>query len=126
MNITILTGRLTKEVELKVTNSGKKVTQFTLAVQRDKDNADFINCVAWEKTAELLQAYTNKGSKIVVNGSLRTRDYQGTDGKKVYVTEVLVNQIELLDKKQEQPKVEQPKSVQTSAFERYDEEVVPF
>lgn len=98
MNNVCLIGRLTKDIEIKYTPIGKKVTSFSLAVKRNKEQADFINCVAWEHTAEFLEKYTSKGSKIGVNGRLETRTYDTQNGKR-YITEVLTSQVELLDSK---------------------------
>jgi single-strand DNA-binding protein len=101
MNQVNLIGRLTKNIEIKMTPSQKKVAQFTLAVYRTKEEADFISCVAWEKTAELLETYTSKGSQVGITGSIRTRSYDDpcVVNRKVYVTEVLVSSIYLLDSK---------------------------
>jgi single-strand DNA-binding protein len=96
MNSVNLIGRLTKEIEVNATPKGTLVTNFSLAVQKDKENADFINCVAYNKTAELLQKFVKKGNQVAVEGSISTRNYEGKDGKKVYVTEVIVNKIHLL------------------------------
>ena len=96
-------GRLTKDVEIRMTTSGKKVATFTLACRRDKDNSDFVSCVAWERRAETLEAYTHKGSRIMVEGDVRTRNYDDPNapGRKVYVTEILVDSITLCDSKPE-------------------------
>lgn len=100
INSVALTGRLTKDVDLRTTQSGISVASFTLAVNRqyskDKE-ADFINCVAFKKTAEVLQQFAGKGRLIGVTGSIQTRHYTGKDGKEVYVTEVLANNISFLD-----------------------------
>lgn len=96
MNIVHLIGRLTKEVEVNATPKGTIVGKFSLAVQKDKENADFINCVAFGKTAELLEKYVKKGNQVGLEGSISTRNYEGKDGKKVYVTEVIVNKVHLL------------------------------
>lgn len=100
INSVALTGRLTKDVDLRTTQSGISVASFTLAVNRqyskDKE-ADFINCVAFKKTAEVLQQFAGKGRLIGVTGSIQTRHYTGKDGKEVYVTEVLANSISFLD-----------------------------
>lgn len=102
MNVVNLVGRLTKDVEIRVTPSNKKVTAFNLAVNKDKDHADFITCVAWEKTAEFLERYCSKGNRIGIEGRLQTRTYDA-NGQKHYVTEVLCNRIELLgDRKPEE------------------------
>lgn len=97
INTVVLTGRLTKDIELRRTTSGKTCTSFTLAVNRNKQETDFINCVAWDKVAELLERYTHKGSQIGVEGRIQTRNYDDRNGKKVYVTEVLVNSISFLE-----------------------------
>lgn len=101
MNKVTLIGRTTKEIELKKTNSNKSYCQFTLAVNRDKENSDFINCVAWNKLAELLSQYVSKGNRIGVNGRIATRTYEGRD-RKVYVTEVVADEVEFLENKKEQ------------------------
>lgn len=100
INSVALTGRLTKDVDLRTTQNGISVASFTLAVNRqyskDKE-ADFINCVAFKKTAEVLQQFAGKGRLIGVTGSIQTRHYTGKDGKEVYVTEVLANNVSFLD-----------------------------
>ena len=97
INNVVLTGRITKDIELRRTTSGKTCTSFTLAVNRNKQETDFINCVAWDKVAELLERYTHKGSQIGVEGRIQTRNYDDKNGKKVHVTEVLVNSISFLE-----------------------------
>lgn len=104
MNAVVLVGRTTRDIELRRTGNGTAVASFTLAVNRDfKTNdgqeADFIQCVAWKKTAELLEQYVHKGDRIAVNGSIRTRNYEDSHGRTVYVTEVLVNHVEFLETK---------------------------
>lgn len=98
INTVVLTGRLIKDIELRRTTSGKTCSSFTLAVNRNIEKTDFINCVVWDKLAELLERYTHKGSQIGVEGRIQTRNYDDRNGKKVYVTEVLVNSISFLDK----------------------------
>lgn len=105
INRVVLSGRTTKALEVKYTQSGIAVASFTLAVNRqfrDKDGnreADFINCVIWRKGAENLANLTHKGSLIAIDGHLQTRNYQDKDGKKVYVTEVVVDSFVLLESK---------------------------
>lgn len=104
MNAVVLIGRTTRDIDLRRTGNGTAVASFTLAVNRDfKTNdgqeADFIQCVAWKKTAELLEQYVHKGDRIAVNGSIRTRNYEDSHGRTVYVTEVLVNHVEFLETK---------------------------
>lgn len=104
MNAVVLVGRTTRDIDLRRTGNGTAVASFTLAVNRDfKTNdgqeADFIQCVAWKKTAELLEQYVHKGDKIALNGSIRTRNYEDSHGRTVYVTEVLANHVEFLESK---------------------------
>ena len=107
MNKAILIGRLTKNPELRTTPTGRSVCQFSIAVNRTYTNedgerkADFINCVVWDKQAENLTLYQRKGNQIAVDGRIQTRNYDDNDGKKVYVTEILVNNISYLDNKKD-------------------------
>ena len=99
MNSINIIGRLTKEPELKTTANGNKVVSFCLAVdRRDKaKTTDWIDCVAWNKTAEILAQYCHKGKLISVSGSLQTRTYD-SNGHQVKVSEVLVNSMDMLSK----------------------------
>ncbi|WP_017470650.1 single-stranded DNA-binding protein [Amphibacillus jilinensis] len=105
LNRVVLVGRLTKDPDLRYTASGKAVANFTIAVNRPFSNqqgdreADFINCVIWNKAAENLANYMSKGSLIGIDGNLQTRNYDGQDGKKVYVTEVLAGSVQFLESK---------------------------
>ena len=105
MNKAILIGRLTKDPELRTTPIGRNVCQFSVAVSRNFTNAngereaDFINCVVWDKQAENLVKYQKKGNQIAVEGRIQTRNYDDKDGKKVYVTEILASNISFLDSK---------------------------
>lgn len=103
LNSVTLTGRITRDLELKQTNNGKSVVNFSLAVGKDKDTTYFVDCSMWNKGAELLAQYCKKGSKIGVNGILTTRTYDGQNGK-VKVVEVLVNNLTFLDSKQQEEK----------------------
>ncbi|MDC2866790.1 single-stranded DNA-binding protein [Bacillus sp. CGMCC 1.60114] len=103
MNRVILVGRLTKDPDLRYTPNGVAVATFTLAVNRAFTNqqgereADFINCVIWRKQAENVANYLKKGSLAGVDGRLQTRNYDGQDGKRVYVTEVLAENVQFLE-----------------------------
>ena len=105
INRVILVGRLTKDVELKTTTSGISVCSFTLAVNRrasknsNQPTADFINCVAYKNTAELMNTYLHKGSQIGVEGRIQTRNYQDQTGRTVYVTEVIADSVTFLETK---------------------------
>lgn len=97
MNKVILMGRFTKDPEVRTTTSGKTVVSFTVATGRG-DNVEFSNCIAWEKTAELISQYFNKGSQILLEGRLKTRSYE-SNGSKRYTTEVIVSSIEFTGSK---------------------------
>jgi single-strand DNA-binding protein len=112
INRVILVGRLTRDPQLRKTNSGKSVASFTLAVDRrfarnngngqeQQQQADFISCVAWDKTADFMQQYTHKGSLLGVEGRIQTRNYDDPNvpGRKVYVTEVVCEQVTFLEPK---------------------------
>lgn len=101
MNAWVGIGRLVRDPEVRYTQSGKAVARFTLAIDRrgGEKQADFIPCVAWEKTAEIISQHVSKGQKIAVEGRIQTRSYDANDGMKRYVTEVVVNSMEFCDSK---------------------------
>lgn len=94
LNKIILLGRLTETPELKTTSNGTSVTSFSLAVQRnfDREQTDFINCVAWRHTAEFITKYWMKGQLILVEGELQSRKYKDRDGNNRTAFEVVVSQ----------------------------------
>ena len=106
INRVVLIGRLTRDPELRRTPQGDAVTSFTLAVNRnytDKDGqqqADFINCVVWKKSAENVEKYCSKGSLVGVEGRIQTRSYDNQQGQRVYVAEVICNSVQFLDTRQ--------------------------
>ena len=100
INTVVLVGRLTKDPVQKMTAQGKPVVAFTVACNRDKDNAEYISCRAYGKTAELLTQYCKKGSQIGLNGSVHAYTTD-RNGQKEYHQEVLVNSIEFLSPKEE-------------------------
>lgn len=103
LNISLFIGRLTKDIELKKSQSGKSVVSFTVACNRDfgNDETDFINCVAWGKLAENMSAYCYKGMQVAVQGRIQTRSYDDPNvrNKKVYVTEIICNSVQFLESK---------------------------
>ena len=105
MNKVVLIGRLTRDPELRYTSSNIPSATFSLAVNRPFQNqngvreADFINIVMWRKQAETAKKYLTKGSLISIEGRIQTRNYDGADGKKVYVTEVVADNFEFLETK---------------------------
>lgn len=104
MNQVILTGRLTKDPELRTTQSDKQVASFTLAVSKYEEKADFINCIVWGKQAENLCKYQEKGSQIGLSGRISVRSYEDDKGNKRNITEVVADSIEYLGtKKKDEP-----------------------
>ncbi len=106
MNKVFLIGRLTKDPEIRVTATGKKVASFSIAVNEGKDAdgqemTQFFNCIAWEKLAEVLENYIPKGTKVAIIGSLKNRSWDKPDGTKGYATEILVRELEILSNKSE-------------------------
>ena len=104
MNKVFLIGNLSKDPELRTTNSGKSVCTFSIAVNRRKDKdgnstADFFSIVAWRQLAELCGKYLAKGRKVSVVGELQNRSYEANDGTKRHVTEIVANEIEFLTPK---------------------------
>ncbi len=105
MNKVFLIGRLTRDPELRYTGSNIPVASFSLAVNRSYTNqagereADFINIVVWRKQAENVKNYLSQGSQVAIDGRIQTRSYDGEDGKKRYVTEVVADNVEFLGTK---------------------------
>lgn len=98
INVVVITGRLTKDPELSFTPNGVPVTNITLAVNRSfgDNQADYINCVVWKKQAENTVNYMRKGGMMTVSGRIQTRNYDGQDGKRVFITEVVAEQVQFL------------------------------
>ena len=107
LNRVILTGRLTKDLELKKTGSGTSVTTFSLAVDRNfkgqngEKETDFFECVAWKQTAEFLCQYAGKGRLLAIEGKLQTRSWQDQSGNNRKAVEIVVDRAEILDSKKE-------------------------
>nr|DAN08518.1 MAG TPA: Single strand binding protein [Caudoviricetes sp.]DAY15774.1 MAG TPA: Single strand binding protein [Caudoviricetes sp.] len=105
INNVVLIGRLTRDVELRYTPQNQAVGQFTLAVNRNFKNqngeydADFINCVIWGKSAENFANWTKKGNLVGITGRVQTRNYENQQGQRVYVTEVVAESFQLLEKR---------------------------
>ena len=112
-------GRITKDIELAYTQNGKAVAKYTLAINGYNDKTDFINCVTWDKQAENLKKYCGKGSQIAVEGRISVRNYENKEGKKVYVTEIVTNNIMFLDSKKGGQATEK-----TQAIEEQEEDPV--
>lgn len=140
MNRAILFGRLTKDVDLRTTQSGKSVAMLTLAIDRPatKDGnkeTDFIPVVLWGKTAEAVARYVHKGQRLLVEGRIQVRSYDGKDGQKRYATEVIADKAEFIDKSEQGASRDSGFGQQSSGFEtaggfgqpvRGGEETIPF
>jgi single-strand DNA-binding protein len=119
MNRVVLVGRLTKDPDLRYTPNGVPVATFTLAVNRPfktngEQEADFINCTVWRKPAENVANFLKKGSLAGVDGRIQTRNYEGQDGKRVYVTEVQAESVQFLEPKGEKRQQEEAPQTRVS------------
>lgn len=110
MNKVILMGRLTRDPDVKQTQSGRQAARFTLAVDRniskanrreDQQTADFIGCVAWEHTAEFAEKFLAKGKRVLLEGRIQTGSYEAQDGTKRYTTDVIAERIEFADSRRQ-------------------------
>ena len=129
MNSVIMSGRLTKDVEVRTTPSGLQVANFSIAVEkRERTNsgehqADFFSCVAWRQTAEFISRWFSKGRKIIVRGSLQNREYTAQDGSQRRVTEIIVEEADFADSKGSNAEQAQPES---KGFTPAEEDDLPF
>ncbi len=124
LNRVVLVGRMTRDPELRRTNTGAAVTSFTLALNRnfqsaDGIQADYIPCVVWNKVAENVEKYCSKGSLVGVEGRLRSRNYDNAQGQKVYVVEVVCDSVQFLETKasREKAQQEQPQVAKDDFYE---------
>lgn len=114
INNVVLVGRITKDIDLRMSESGKAYTNFTLAVNRafkgqdGQQQADFISCKTFNKQAENLARYCGKGSLIAVVGNIQVSNFQGKDGNTIYRTEVIANNIQFLDTRNQGQQQQQP------------------
>ena len=132
MNRIILLGRLVKDPDVKVTTSGKTVCAFTLAVDRPfagkdgKREADFINIQTWNKTAETVGNYVSKGQRLLVEGRLQIRSYDGKDGQKHYATEVIADRVEFIERKEKSAQKAESEAMEGFGSEVQFDEEIPF
>lgn len=130
LNHSVIMGRLVRDPEIRRTNSGKAVCSFTIACDKPgKDSgASFIECVAWEKTADFIGNYFMKGSMVVLEGRLESRQYETKDGQKRTVLEVVVSQAHFCEKKKEENTQAQFTDVVVGGFAPITEpdETLPF
>ncbi len=95
INVAVIAGHLTKDVELSKTQNGNSVAKFTVAVNGYNDTTDFINCVAWNKLADIVNMYCKKGDLVTVEGRISVRNYENQQGQRVYITEVVASNVQL-------------------------------
>ncbi len=128
INRVVLVGRLTKDPELRYTPSGVAVARFTLAVNRTFSNAsgeketDFIQCQVWRKPAENAANFLKKGSLAGVEGRIQTGSYEGTDGKRVYTTEVVCDSVQFLEPRNSSSNESSNQSNTQQDYTRVDED----
>lgn len=127
MNKIILSGRFSRNIDLKYTQNNIAVVTNALAVKKDVKNSDgtydsdFINVIAYRNTAEYISKYFNKGDKVLISGRLNTRSYEDKDNKKVYATEVVIETIESLVNKQTE--VKEIKEEQQDPYSMFGEQI---
>lgn len=102
MNVVISCGNMTDEPRITQTSTGKKKAEFSLALNRMKEGADFPRYIAWEQKAELIESWCHKGTKLLIEGHIQTGSYEGKNGK-VYTTDVIVDRLEFVGKKSDAP-----------------------
>lgn len=134
MNKVLLTGRITKDPEVRYSQTGNPSVLFSLAVDRvvrdanGNRQADFVNCVAWGNQANFISRFIKKGYMLAIEGRIQTRNYQGQDGQMRYVTEVVVEQVENLQPRdnsqgmmnQQQPVYQQQPAYQQNTYQGYN------
>ena len=131
MNSVALTGRMVRDPEIRYTDGGVSIARFTVAVNRRKkdDPADFIGCIAFGKTAEILEKFFHKGMRIGLNGRIQTGSYTNKEGKKVYTTDIIAEQVEFLDSKSDgnaQPEQKPDANGFVNIPDNVDDEGLPF
>ena len=132
MNRIILLGRLVKDPDVKVTTSGKTVCTFSLAVDRPfqgkngQREADFILIQTWNKTAEICGNSLSKGQRLLVEGRLQIRSYDGKDGNKHYVTEVIADRVEFIERKEKSAQKAESEAMEGFGSEVQFDEEIPF
>lgn len=119
MNSVNIVGRIGNDIGIETTTTGKQVVNINVGVQRDKDNTDWVECTAFDKTAELISQYFNKGSLIGVSGALRTNRFTDKQGNKRSKTFVLINTVTFLEAKKSKPEQQQ-----TSNTNPYGDDVI--
>ena len=132
MNKVIIIGRNTKDIELRTTQGGTSVVEFSIAVKRTFKNAngeyesDFFNCIAFSKLADTISRYVKKGDQVGIEGRLQTRNYTNKEGKKVYVTEIIVENVEFLQNKRTDEQQPSTNGANFVDIDPFSDEGLPF
>ena len=132
MNKVIIIGRNTKDIELRSTQGGTSVVEFSIAVKRTFKNAngeyesDFFNCIAFSKLADTISRYVKKGDQVGIEGRLQTRNYTNKEGKKVYVTEIIVENVEFLQNKRADEQQPSTNGANFVDIDPFSDEGLPF
>lgn len=131
LNRTVLIGRLTRDPELRYTPAGVAVTQFTLAVDRSfttngEKEADFIPIVTWRQLAENCANYLRKGRLAAVEGRIQVRNYENNEGKRVYVTEVIADNVRFLERSEHSEEKKEEKRTDYSSPPSFNDSDLPF
>lgn len=127
INKVILMGRLTRGPEMRHTNSGTPVTTFSIAINSgygENQRTDFVNCLAWNKTAEFVTKYFAKGKMIIVIGRITTRSWETQDGKRAYATEVVANEVNFGESKTS-PQLNTPQTAAQQPMQDDDDDFTP-
>ncbi len=127
INKVILMGRLTRDPEMRHTNSGTPVTTFSIAIDNgygENQRTDFVNCLAWNKTAEFVTKYFTKGKMIIVIGRISTRSWETQDGKRAYATEVIANEVNFGESKTS-PQLNTPQTAAQPPMQDDDDDFTP-
>ena len=120
-------GRLTRDPEMRHTNSGTPVTTFSIAINSgygENQRTDFVNCIAWNKTAEFVTKYFTKGKMIIVIGRITTRSWETQDGKRAYATEVVANEVNFGESKTS-PQLNTPQTAAQQPMQDDDDDFTP-
>lgn len=132
MNFIVISGRLTKDPDVRLTPEGLSIARYTLAVDRPKRKdqeakADFFNCTAFGKNAEFAEKYLKKGTKILIDGSMQQENYKGKDGQMIYAWQLIVNHQEFCESRKEAaPPKEEKQSEFMGIPDGLDDEQLPF
>ena len=124
MNSVSLIGRMTKDPEIRYSQSNTAFARFSIAINRDRDTTDYPNIVCVGKTAELVEKYLGKGRMVGITGRIQTGSYE-KDGRKVYTTEVFADRVEFLDRKEEKEEKEEQQKI-PEGFSQLTDEDIPF